>query len=134
MSNDTFASPAAAGGGFAMRDHLGSLLLIEVFAAEDGIVTVNGPASAIRGTVAVLDGEHKGEVHEDTLIWGKVLQGQLRTRVGQKVLGRVAQGNQKPGQSPPWVLLEATDADRAVGSAYLAGQISTPTASSAAPF
>ena len=129
---EAFASPATASG-IDWKALNGALLLITPLSVEDGIKTVHGDASAVRADVVALDGAEKGEEYPDTLIFPKVLQGQLRSRVGSKVLGRLGQGNAKPGQSPPWILAEATAEDTNIGKAYIAGQIAAP-ASTAAPF
>jgi hypothetical protein len=103
-----------------MADLNGALVIIDVHALETGINTLNGPADAVRADVTILDGPQAGDHHEDTLLWGKVLIGQLRREVGKKVLGRVGQGQQKPGQNAPWILNPATDADTKTATEYLA--------------
>lgn len=130
---DPFASPAAATGIDWKALH-GALLLFTVNGIEEGIKTVHGDSSAVRADVAVLDGELKGEDYADTLVFPKVLQSQLKSRIGQKVLGRLGQGQAKPGQSAPWLLAEATEADKQVGLAYLANGFAAPAASAAPPF
>lgn len=132
MTSSPFAAPGTASG-IDWKALNGSLLLIKPHSVEEGIKTVHGDSSAVRADVYVLDGEEKGEEYKDTLIFPRVLQGQLRSRIGQNVLGRLGQGAQKPGQSPPWLLSEATAADHEVGVAYLSGQMSTPD-TSRAPF
>lgn len=131
-----FATPAPASGGIAWADVKGALVLVDVLSIETGINTSFGATDAVRANVAVLDGDQAGEKYDDTLIFPKVLQGQLKSRVGQKVLGRVSQGQAKPGQSAPWLLAEATEADIAAGTAYLAGNVAQPAAanSSTPPF
>ncbi len=131
--SDPFAAPATATG-IKWADVNGSLVLVEVLSIETGIQTTFGEADAVRANIAVLDGDLKGEDYPDCLVFPKALQGQLRSRVGEKVLGRVTQGQAKPGQSAPWLLAVATEEDRKVGMAYLAGQVSTPAQSHAAPF
>ena len=130
--SDPFATPAAPSGGIDLKDHLGALLLFTVHSVEEGIQTVHGASSAIRCDVAVLDGANKGDEHADTLIFPKVLQSQLRKAVGQKVLGRLGQGQAKPGQSAPWILTDPTDEDRKAGVEYLSNGFAAPAAS--APF
>lgn len=125
MTADPFATPGAAGGGFKPAEHVGELLLIDVKGIETGMVTVNGISNPARGDVVVLDGEHAGTEYDDTLIFGKMLSSQLSSRVNQKVLGRLAQGKAKPGQSAPWVLEDPTDADRALGMKHLSKQVAT---------
>lgn len=136
MSTNPFAAPAPATGGVDLKTLLGTLLIIEPHGVEDGIQTVHGPSSAVRATIHVVDGTSAGEVHEDVLLFPKVLQGQLKSRVGQKVLGRLGQGLARPGQSAPWVIQEATAADVAAGTEYLtrqqSGQFAAPAQSQAA--
>ena len=132
----TFATPAPAGEAISLKDYLGALLLIEVHAHEHGIPTVHGDSSAIRADVTVLDGTGKGDTFDDTLLFPKVLQSQLKKAIGQKVLGRLGQGQGKPGQSPPWILSDPTEADRATGMEFLAGGFAAPNApqGAVAPF
>lgn len=118
-SKSPFAAPATAAG-IDLTELNGALLLITVASVETGIQTVHGPAEAIRCGVAVLDGPQAGTEHRDTLLFPKVLCAQLRPNVGAKVLARLGQGLAKPGQSPPWMLSEATPADTEVGLAWLA--------------
>lgn len=120
-----FAAPAAAGGGVDFDDLNGRLLLISPYAVEAGIKTSFGEKEAIRADVAVLDGPDAGETHTDTLIFPKVLIGQLRPKINQKVIGRLGQGQAKPGQKPPWILTEATEADTKIGVAFLAGSLTS---------
>jgi len=134
MTNSPFLAPASASGGIDLDSVLGSLLLVTVLGQEHGVQTVHGPADPIRANVAVLDGDHKGEEHEDVLLFPRVLISQLRPRVGGNVLGRLEKGTARTGQSAPWILAEATEADVAIGTAYLAGKVSTPASANTAPF
>jgi len=108
---------------------LGALLLIEPLGVKEGIKTAYGESDAVSADLVVLDGEQAGTEYPDTLIFPKVLQGQLKRDIGKKVLGRLAQGVAKPGQSAPWLLLEATAQDVELGQRYLASkatQVSAP--------
>lgn len=116
MSND-YATPSTATG-MDLKEHLGNLLLIKVNEVVSGITTAYGPTDAIRADVAVLDGPAKGKTYDDTLIFPKVLQGQLRPNVGKRVLGRLGQGVAKPGQSAPWTLAAANADDILVAEKY----------------
>jgi hypothetical protein len=119
MSSD-FAAPAAPGGDkLPLADLLGALLMFEVLEERNGIATAFGTSDAIVANVHVLDGPLKGGRYDDSLVFPKVLAGQLRPRVGSKVLGRLGHGVAKPGQSAPWVLSEATDDDKAVAKRYV---------------
>lgn len=132
MSTNPFADPGSASG-ISWEGLNGSLLLIEPISLEEGVKTVHGDKNAVRAKVAILDGPQSGEEYTDTLIFPLVLQGQLRGRFGQKVIGRLGQGEKKAGQKPPWKLLEATAADREVGMAYLNKQLATPAAAGNQP-
>ena len=129
-NNDQFSDPGTGGGDkLPLNELLGSLLLITVHEETDPIPTEYGEAAAIRADVATLDGALKGEVFADTLIFPRVLRSQLRKSVGGKVLGRLEQGDKKPGKNPPWQLATATDADKETGRkylAYVATQVTVP--------
>lgn len=113
-----FASPGSTSGiDYAALN--GKLLLIEPQALESNVKTSLGEKEAVRGTVTILDGDSAGTEISDTLIFPRVLIGQLRSRIGQKVLGRLGQGEAKPGQNAPWKLHEATPADIQIGTAWL---------------
>jgi hypothetical protein len=113
-----FATPAASSG-FTFEDHAGALLIVEPLSVEGDIQTTFGPKDAVRANITVVDGEHAGDVHNDTLIFPRVLIGQLRSNIGEQVLGRLGQGNAKPGQKPPWRLDDPTPADLAAAEKYV---------------
>ena len=117
MSNP-FTKPATASG-IQWDDLLGRLLLIEPTVVERDVQTSFGPKDAVRADVTVLDGEHGPQEHADVLIFPSVLISQVRSAIGEQVLGRLAQGVAKPGQKPPWRLNDATDDDINAGVAYL---------------
>jgi hypothetical protein len=122
MTTSPFAAPSAPGSGIKWDDVNGCLLLITPLALEQGIATTFGPADAVRADVAILDGPTAGTEHLDTLVFPKVLSGQLTRHIGTQVLGRLGQGVAKPGQSAPWVLAEATPADVELGQRWLASR------------
>ena len=129
MSDTPFATPAAPGSGISWADYNGRLLLIEPHAVKTDIQTSFGPSDAVQADVVVLDGDDAGTEYPDTLIFPKVLQSQVAGRIGQKVLGRLGQGQAKPGQSAPWMLAEATADDIALGQRWLnhkATQVAAP--------
>lgn len=124
-STDEFSSPASAVG-ITWNDLNGRLLLFTVHAQETDVQTNFGPANPIRADVVVLDGDQAGESYDDTLVFPKALIGQLKPRIGGKVLGRLGQGAAKPGQSPPWLLHDATDEDKKVGRDWLSKNAPPP--------
>lgn len=118
MSNNPFRNPATASG-IQWEDHIGRLLLIEPTALETGINTNFGEKDAVRADITVIDAPSKPEEYPDALIFPSVLISQTRSLIGEKVLGRLAQGVAKPGQKPPWRIEDATDADVELGIRYL---------------
>lgn len=137
MSTNPFAAPAPASSGIQWKDFQGALLIIEPLSIEADIKTTFGDAEAVRANVYVVDGPNGGEEHLDTLVFPTILRSQLKSRLGQKVLGRLGQGTAKPGQSAPWVLQEATEQDTAAGTQYLnrrqAGQFAAPAVDAGQP-
>lgn len=127
MSDDMFDGPSSTSG-ISWEEINGRLLLVTPHSAEEGIKTTHGDAKAVRADVVVLDGPDSPVEYADTLIFPKVLQGQVRKNIGtgRMNLGRLGQGNKKPGQSPPWMLGDPTDADKAIARDYLTKNVKTP--------
>lgn len=123
--SDDFSTPASATG-IKWDELKGSLLLVEPISVEAGIPTAYGEANAVKANVIVLDGDLAETSYTETLIFPKVLQSQVKPRIGSKVLGRLGQGQKKPGQSAPWMLLDATEPDKATARAYLAKATDAP--------
>lgn len=136
----SFSTPGTPSAGIDFKEVFGSLAIIDVNGLKPNVQTVNGVRDAIEATVVFVDGPQAGIVHDDTLIFPKVLVSQLKGKIGQKVLGRIAQGTAKPGQNAPWQLVEATPQDVALGEQYLAQAaaaglqtVAAPVAQQAAP-
>lgn len=108
-----FASPASTAT-LAPADVNNHLLLIKPTSLESEVPTSYGVSDAIRCDVADLS---TGELHENVLWFPKVLVSSLQTRIGQMVLAAMGQGQPKPGQSPPWILIDASGDPNAVGAA-----------------
>lgn len=124
-----FAAPATGGDGPSAADLNGHILVVEPQSHETGIVTVHGEKDAIRCRVHDITDQ---VTYEDVLWFGGYLVGSLKSRIGQRVLALMGQGEAKKGQSPPWVLNDLSSEERAVAAAtaYLTGQTA---ASLAAP-
>jgi hypothetical protein len=94
---------------------------------KESITTAFGESSAI--AVDLVDLDTSEEFH-DVLFFGRGLIANLKSNIGAQVLGRMAQGIARPGQSAPWVLEAATDADTQKAVAYVqakaTGNISAP--------
>lgn len=112
-----FASIPSPSDGVTWTELNGALLIIKPTSLETGVQTVHGPSDAVRVSLWVLDGTNAGEVHDDALVFPKLLQSQLKARINQVVLGRLGQGHGKPGQSAPWMLNEPSAQDVQVGMA-----------------
>jgi hypothetical protein len=114
----TLSDPAAPGGEkLPLAELNGALLLINVRDQLKDVATEFGPTDPISADVYVLDGDHKGESFEDTLIFPKVLVSSLKTKVGDWVQARLGQGIAKPGRSAPWLLNTISDDDKKVCAA-----------------
>lgn len=116
----TLNDPGVGGDKLPLAELKGSLLLFTVHEFVIGINTTFGVSDAVRCDVAVLDGPNKAETYTDTLVFPKWLQGQLKGSVGEMVIGRLGQGDARPGQSPPWTLAAVTADEKATGEKYLA--------------
>lgn len=120
-----FGKPSSSAG-IEWKNLLGKLVIVKVHEVIASMKTVHGDGSAVRADVIVLDGDDAGKEYNDTLIFPKVLQSQVKSQVGGMVLGRVGQGVAKPSQSAPWTFNEATEADAVIARAYLAEKSPTP--------
>lgn len=130
-----FVSAAPPSGGITWADHKGALLIIEPLSFEQGIQTAFGDADAVKANVYVLTGPDTAEEYPEALIFPKLLASQAKANIGKKVVGRLAQGQAKPGQSAPWMLDPATPEDIEKAKGYLAsrGVTPAPAAHEAAP-
>lgn len=129
-----FTTPSAPGGGIKWEDHKDALLLVEPLSFESQVQTSFGPADAVKANVTVIDGAGAGEFYESTLIFPKLLVSQTSREINNKILGRLGQGSAKPGQSPPWLLNEASADDIAKAEKWVAENAKSSVTSAAAPF
>lgn len=119
---------APAGDLFSLKENLGRLVVIEPLEVVLGFATSNGPADVIRGNVTVLtddDGKtvlDKADEYNDTVIFGKAVFGSLKRIVGTDtlVVGVVGQGEKKGSNSAPWLILPATNKQRAIAEKHFA--------------
>lgn len=114
-----FKDPGTGGDKLPLDELEGCLLLVDVHEHDPDFETTFGRTGMVRADVAVLDGARKGDRFDETLIFPKVLQSQLRSSVGEQVLGRLGKGRAKPGQSAPWQLVAADDNDKATAQRYV---------------
>ena len=92
----------------------GHLLVVEPLEYCESLPTSLGDKDAIRVTVHDIADQ---ATYENLLWFPKVLVGSLKGRVGQKVLAVLGKGMAKPGQSAPWVLIDATGEPDAIAAA-----------------
>lgn len=128
-----FVSAAPPSGGITWADHKGQLLVVEPTSIETDIQTSFGAADAVKANVYVITGPGTSEDYDDCLVFPKLLASQLKGQIGHKVVGRLGQGQAKPGQSAPWLLEAATEDDLKKAQEWLAQRKPTLT-SAAAPF
>jgi len=126
-TTDPFSPPASS---VKVTDFDGRLILVNPKEAVDDVPTTFGPADAIRCAVVVLDADGGPEVHEDVLIFQKVLGAQLRPKITPSgdgwVLGRLGTGAAKAGQSAPWKLVETTEAENQTARDWFAARNAPP--------
>lgn len=123
-------------GGFTAKEHLGRLVMFERIGHPEVVKTAFGDNNAVRADVTVLDTPEGPTEYPNSLIFGAALVPIVsRSSGGGRILlGRVAQGvAPRPGQDPPWILSEASPADKAFASQYLDGRDAGRFASPAAP-
>lgn len=79
------------GGGemFVNAEHVGELLVVKVLGIETDVVTENGTVpEVIRADVTVVNEDGTvGDEYVDTFLFGKVILGQLKRKIGRTVLG-----------------------------------------------
>ena len=114
-----FASPAAGGGSDVRPADLeGHLLVVEPQEYVASMPTAYGDKDAIRVTIHDIT---NATTYENMLWFPSVLVGSLKSRVGEKVLAVLGKGDAKPGQAPPWILVDAVSDAECVqaATAYL---------------
>lgn len=128
-----FVQPPAPSGGITWADYKGCLLVIEPLSFEPKVKTAFGDNDAIRANVYILKSPGESDDFEDTLIFPKILVNQTKGAIGQRIVGRLGQGQAKSNQSAPWLLEEATPEDIAKAQEWLSGRKPVVT-SAQAPF
>lgn len=104
-----FQQPGIGGDKFEAANHNGHLLLFFPSAFRAQVQTSNGSADCVDTRIVDLD---TGQVLDDAKVWGKAMVPQLKGAVPDgMVLGRLAQGQGKAGNNPPWILQPHTEQD-----------------------
>lgn len=110
-------------------EHNGSLLLFFPTEVRRGIKTSNGDADAVSCSRVV--NLNTGRILHNTLIFGTALVPNIGGGAPDGVvLGRLGQGEGKPGQSKPWILLPHDENELRMAQDWLArdaqGQLQQP--------
>lgn len=126
--------PASSGDQFKFSDHVGSLIIARIYSHETGIITKasDEPSEALRADVDVIDGPNAGAHFADTLLFGRAIVARNKSKVGKRIVGRVAQGAKQPGRTAAWILDEPNDADFAKARSFASGGSRRPVAAAAA--
>jgi hypothetical protein len=102
-------------------DVVGHLLLVRPVEFLPDFPTSNGNRDAVRIDICDLSANDErgqwGAVYRDALWFGRVLVSGLRRQIGDLVLGRMSQGVAKPGQNPPFNLVDMMPDPQAVSAA-----------------
>ena len=131
-----FDSPSM--GGWTAKDNAGRLCLFENIGHLEKVNTSFGESDAVRADVTVIDAPGGPIEFPNSLIFGKAMAPTVARSAGRKLLGRVGQGTPpRPGQDPPWILIDTSDPDKAMASQYIknrdAGQFASPNVPQAGP-
>lgn len=121
VDNDPFDEPGALSA-IKFSQHEGQLLLVTPHELQRNFDRMDGPGDVVIADIVVLDYPGGPIEYTGTVIFPKMIIGQVRRNVGKgrSNLGRVGKGEAQPKQSPPWILLPPTEADKQTARAYLA--------------
>ncbi len=119
-----FAPPAQGGDTAKPADLAGHLLIVKPNDYRTGILTSFGEKDAVSVDLVDLDDvdPDTGEVghqYHGALWFSGALVGSCKNQIGTLVLARMSQGTAKAGQSPPWLLADATTDAAAVQAGAL---------------
>lgn len=117
MSFD-FGKPAGMGDQWKAADHVGRLCAF-VEPSRTTAPTKFGESDATKCTyIVVLDGPDAGTVYDGPMIFGNISKDAYAEGLHKIVLGRVAVGQAKAGQSAPFILNEASEDDTAIAGKW----------------
>lgn len=120
----TFGDPVQADQ-FKNADHVGDLVAF-VDPTRKDVNTQFGEQEATSCTyIVVLTGDEAGEVYDDSLVFGNLGRDAYSGGKEQIVLGRIATGKAKAGQSAPFYLEAATDDDKKLAGDWFTANAKT---------
>jgi len=115
-----FSKPGSTSDMFALRDYVDELILFQpleltevntIYAADTPMVVCN---------ITVLTGPDEGKQIASAGIFNKLVLGQMKTELGNNVLGRVGRGKAKAGQDAPFLIVDPTKQDLAIAEKFFA--------------
>lgn len=114
----------------------GHLLVVEPIEYVPSVTTAFGDSEAVRANVHDIIAQ---ESYEGVMWFSRALVMAMKNAIGKQLLAVMGQGTAKPGQSAPWILVDATGNADAVkaATAYMtarqAGKLTAPAAAAPAP-
>jgi len=112
----TLGDAAGSDERIGLKDLEGSVTVMVAEEYVASIDTQNGTTDAVRVTIHDISGKH---TYKDQLIFARVLVNGLKDKIGVPVLGIVGKGTAKAGKSAPWVLHQATEAQKTAAAEYM---------------
>jgi hypothetical protein len=122
------SAPETSGDQFRNAEHEGELIVLTV--KDTGKDTFDsGESEFIVADITVVDGASKGETFEDAWVFGRVIFGQLKRKIGRTFVGRInKEKTPKKGKSPAWVLDPATADELKTAQAFMSERFTPPPA------
>lgn len=125
------SAPETGGDKFTNAEHENELIVIAVKGTGKETFD-NGEAEFIVADITIVEGPNAGEQFDDAWLFGRVLFGQLKRKIGRTFVGRIVKGQAQKGKSAPWQLdpVDAETTQRAVEfmRKLIAGQATPPPA------
>lgn len=108
-------APETGGDKWTNADHENELIVLTVKGTGKDTFD-NGEAEFIIADITVVEGPSAGESFEESWVFGRVLFGQLKRKIGRTFVGRIVKGQAQKGKSAPWQLdpVSPEDTQRAV--------------------
>ena len=114
----TLGEPSAGDGErVSLRDLEGSVVVLIAEEYIASLETANGVTDCVKCKIHDIT---SSKTYEDQLIFARVIVNGLKDKIGSPVLGVVSKGAAKAGKSAPWVLMTATEAQKAAAADYMA--------------
>lgn len=122
-------APETGGDKWTNADHEGELIVLTVKGTGKDTFD-NGEAEYLVADITVVEGPSAGESFEDSWVFGRVLFGQLKRKIGRTFVGRIVKGQGQKGKNPPWQLDPVSPEETQRAVAYMTERLTPPPASS----